>query len=233
MRASDDPLRQTTIVVPVGPGDRAWRSLRDALFAHAATAEIRWVFADDDAQARSDMESAKMPGDVLFAPRGRGAQQNAGAAAATRPWLWFLHADSMPSAGAFDAMRDFVARNEPALGWFRLRFVDEGVRDLRYRMRINAAGANWRSRWLDLPFGDQGLTLPTAAFERLGGFDATMPYGEDFALAKRAKRSGLPLHELPAFLDTSPRKYAKRGWLRTTARHLQLTVALAWREARR
>jgi hypothetical protein len=230
---SEDPLRQVRIVVPVGPGDRAWQSLCDALRTHAASAEIRWVFAEHDTQAQFERSSIALPGEVVVAPPGRAAQQNVGAAMTQRPWLWFLHADSQPEVDVFEAMRTFLARDEPALGWFRLRFADEGVRDLRHRMRINAAGANWRSRWLGLPFGDQGLTLPTAAFERLGGFDAAMPYGEDFALAKRAKRSGLPLRELPAFLDTSPRKYAKRGWLRTTARHLQLTATLAWREARR
>ena len=52
-------------------------------------------------------------------------------------------------------------------------------------MQLNAAGANLRSRWLGLPFGDQGLVLPRASFERLGGFDPALRYGEDHALVWR------------------------------------------------
>ena len=168
-----------------------------------------------------------MPADALHAPRGRAAQQNAGAAATQRPWLWFLHADSRPDEATFAALRDFIARDEAALGWFRLRFDDTQIPALR----LNAAGANWRSRRLGLPFGDQGLVLPRAMFERLGGFDPSWPYGEDLALVRRARRAGLPLRELPATLTTSARKYAERGWWRTTARHLWLTAALMRREA--
>ncbi len=225
----DDPLCRVSIVIPVGLGDRAWPPLYAALREHASAADIRMVFAEGDAQTAPNDAACT----VLYTPPGRARQQNAGAAGSSRQWLWFLHADSRPDAEVFAALRGFLVRDEAALGWFRLRFDAHGSAALHRRMRINAAGANWRSRRLGLPFGDQGLVLPTAIFERLDGFDTTLPYGEDFALVWRARRSGLTLRELSATLCTSARKYADRGWLRTTARHLRLTVALAWREARR
>jgi GT2 family glycosyltransferase len=196
---------------------------------------VRFIFADRDEAAAVAATQAGLT--VAVAPAGRAQQQNAGAFASQRPWLWFLHADSRPDAEVFCALRRFVAHGTPALGWFRLRFGAQSApgiepRLLR-RMRLNAAGANWRSRRLGLPFGDQGLVLPAGAFERLGGFDTRLAYGEDFALVCRARRQGLPLRELPAYLDTSARKYAERGWWRTTARHLGLTATLAWQEWRR
>lgn len=221
----DDPLRALSIVLPVGPNDRAWPPLDTILRTHAGVAQSRWVFAEGDPQAT--------PADALHVPPGRAAQQNAGAAATQRPWLWFLHADSRPDEATFAALRAFIARDEAALGWFRLRFDDAPTPALRRRMRLNAAGANWRSRRLGLPFGDQGLVLPRAAFERLGGFDPRRPYGEDLALVRQARRIGLPLRELPATLGTSARKYAERGWWRTTARHLWLTAVLTHRDALR
>jgi GT2 family glycosyltransferase len=144
-----------------------------------------------------------------------------------------VHADTRLTPEALPALGTFLARDEPALGWFRLRFAEEGPRGLRLRMRCNAVGANWRSRALGLPFGDQGLLLPRAAFARLGGFDTTLAYGEDHALVWAARRAGLPLRAIDAALITSPRKYAERGWATTTLRHLRLTAAQAWREARR
>ncbi len=222
----DDPLQRLSIVVPIGPGERAWPALYAALREHANAAEVRLVFAEGDAQAVANGAQD----DVRIAPAGRAAQHNAGAAASTRPWLWFLHADSRPDAAVFAALRAFIARDEHALGWFRLRFDTDDTPALRRRMRVNAAGANWRSRRFGLPFGDQGLLMPKAIFDELGGFDPTLRCGEDLALVWRAQRADVPLRELPATLTTSARKYVERGWLRTTLRHLRLTAAMVWRE---
>lgn len=220
-----DPLSQVSIVLPVGPGDRAWPPLYAALHEHAAAAELLPVFADDDPQPA--------PTDALRASKGRAHQQNAGARAARRPWLWFVHADTRFTPETLPALRAFLERNEPALGWFRLCFDAEGPKPLQWAMRANAAGANWRSRRFGLPFGDQGLLIPRSEFDRLDGFDPALAIGEDHALVWRARRAGLPLREIDAALVTSARRYAERGWLRTTLRHWRLTVDQVWREARR
>lgn len=220
-----DPLARLDIVVPVGPGDEAWRPLLATLRRDAPAAGLRPVFADGDPQPA--------PADALRAARGRAHQQNAGAGAGDRPWLWFVHADTRLTAETLPALRAFLRADAPALGWFRLRFEREGDGLLPLAMRLNAAGANLRSRWLGLPFGDQGLVLPRAWFARLGGFDPALPCGEDHALVWAARRAGLPLRAIDAALVTSPRKYAERGWTATTWRHLRLTAAQAWREARR
>lgn len=224
--AVDDPLSRLSIVLPVGPGDTAWPPLLAALRAQAPAAELLPVFAEGDPQPA--------PIGALRAPAGRARQQNAAAAAATRPWLWCVHADSRLTAETLPALRRFLAAHDDdarTLGWFRLRFADDA--GLTRRMRLNAAGADWRSRTLGLPFGDQGLLLPARAFAALGGFDERMLYGEDLALVWRARRAGLRLHGLDAALLTSARRYRDRGWLRTTLRHLRLTALLAWREWRR
>jgi hypothetical protein len=231
----DDPLHKAAIVIPIGPGDRAWRPLRECLSEHAGASERHWVFAEHDPQYATmrvgNADVACIDERIHQAPVGRAMQQNHGAAAAHRPWLWFLHADSRPNADVFAAMRGFIASDEAALGWYRLGFDARDTPTLRRRMRLNALGANWRSRCLGLPFGDQGLVLPRPVFGDLGGFDTQLAYGEDFALVWRARRAGVRLCELPATLETSARKYAEHGWLRITARHLRATVALAWREA--
>jgi GT2 family glycosyltransferase len=218
-------MERVSIVLPVGPGDRSWPPLHAALCSHAPQAELLPVFATGDPQTA--------PAGALRCAPGRARQQNAGAEAATRDWLWFVHADTRLTPEALPALGTFLARDEPALGWFRLRFAEEGPRALRLRMRCNAVGANWRSRALGLPFGDQGLVLPRAAFARLGGFDTTLACGEDHALVWAARRAGLPLRAIDAALITSARKYAERGWAATTLRHLRLTAVQAWREARR
>jgi len=99
-------------------------------------------------------------------------------------------------------------------------------------MWINTIGAHVRSRWLRLPFGDQGLLMPRRVFEALGGFDERHRGGEDHALVWSARRLGVPLRPLRAPIFTSARKYAQLGWWGTTTMHLRLTGAQAWQFSR-
>ncbi len=222
-----DALARMTVVVPVGPGDRVSPVLLAQLAALPRETEVYVVHAEapDDTRAPPPQVFAAPHLHGLISARGRATQQNAGAAAATHDWLWFLHADSQLAPRTLPALAEFLRRDFPALGFFDLRFLDDGPA----LMRLNALGARLRSRWLGLPFGDQGLVMPRASFERLGGFDTGLGCGEDHDLVWRARRAGVPLRAVGAPLYTSARKYAERGWWTTTAWHLQET----WRQARR
>lgn len=156
---------------------------------------------------------------VIAAPRGRGPQLAAGAAAARAPWLLFLHADTRLAAGWADAAAAFVddRRNQTRAAVFRLAF-DEAAPQARRIARL----ANWRARRLGLPYGDQGLLLARAFYERLGGF-RPLALMEDVDLVRRIGRRRL-VH-LHALAVTSAARYRRDGWWRRTVRNL-LVLAL-------
>jgi hypothetical protein len=149
---------------------------------------------------------------------------NLGASQARGEFLWFLHADTRLSDAAYPALRRFMALGATALGWFDLAFRDDGP----WPMRWNALGANFRSRRLGIPFGDQGFVVPAALFREVGGFDTGASYGEDHLFVWAVRRAGYRVSPVGAELSTSARKYAERGWGRTTFRHLWLTGVQAW-----
>lgn len=211
-------LSELAVVIPVGPGDTAWRGLLPLLAGLPATAEILLSMTANDCQ---DSTMAAATARIIHGPAGRGRQMNAGVSATTQPWLWFLHADTRLDDAALRAIERHD--DSPALSYFDLRFHDGGA-----AMRINALGVWMRSRVLRLPFGDQGLLLPRAVFEQLGGFDEQLSGGEDHALVWAIRRAGLPVRPLHAYLSTSARKYGEQGWWQTTATHLRLT----WSQAR-
>lgn len=227
-RSSLTALARLTVVVPVGPGDRVSPVLLAQLTELPRDAELYLVFvnAADTTQLQTlpKPESGPQPR-PLIAVVGRAVQQNIGAAAGIREWLWFLHADSQLASTTLAALAKFVQNDEVALGYFDLRFLDDGPA----LMRLNALGADLRSRWLGLPFGDQGLVLPRRVFERLGRFNPLLTSGEDHELVWRARRAKVPLRAVGAPLYTSARTYADGGWMTTTVRRLQET----WRQARR
>lgn len=161
-------------------------------------------------------------------PAGRSLQQNAGAAAADGDWLWFLHADAALTEETLPALARFMAADVSALGYFDLHFLGDGPA----LMWLNSAGVWLRSHCLRLPFGDQGFVMPRMLFNTVGGFDPAITRGEDHQLVWRVRRAGVPVLAVGAPLYTSARRYAARGWIATTRRHLIETWRQAWRFAR-
>lgn len=214
-----------SIVVPIGPGDAAWRGLLEQLADISPRPQVLLVFADGDRQCVEAPDACI----ALSAPAGRAHQLNAGIDAAECEWLWLLHADSRLRADTLPALRRYLATMPHALGWFRLAFESDGP----WPMPLNALGANLRSRWCGLPFGDQGYVLRRDDARRLGPFDSSLEYGEDHAWVWRARRVGLPLCAIDGTLATSARKYAEHGWWRTTLRHVRLTATQARQASRR
>ena len=209
-------------VIPVGPGD-SWRPVATQVISVPPVAETLVVGTEPAPDT--------LPSGVrwIATARGRARQLNAGARASSAGLLWFLHSDSALGSALVPALVEFASQDQPTtVGYFRLGFADDGPP----LTALNAWGANLRSRWLDLPFGDQGLLVPRAIWETVGEFDESLPFGEDLDWVVRAKAAGFRLVQLDATMVTSARRYRQAGWLATTLRHLALTVTLA-RAARR
>ncbi|MDE2249420.1 MAG: TIGR04283 family arsenosugar biosynthesis glycosyltransferase [Xanthomonadaceae bacterium] len=221
--------RSLSVIVPLAPGETEWQGLLQQLASLPAGSEVIVVRADEESWPAPAAWPMRLRYRECHSTPGRARQLNLGARLATGHWLWFLHADSRLRPDSLRELQRFLAEGVDALGWFRLAFRKDGPR----WTVLNAAGANLRSRWLGLPFGDQGLVLPRHCFEALHGFDEQARYGEDHLLVWAARHAALPLRRIPALLETSARKYARQGWLATTLGHWRRTAAQAWRARRR
>lgn len=153
---------------------------------------------------------------VVSAPRGRGTQLAAGAAAARGEWLLFMHADTRLEAGWEAAVEAALAR-PGAAHHFRFALDDES----RQARRLEAAVA-WRCRWLALPYGDQGLLISRRLYDAVGGY-APIPLMEDVDLVRRLGRARLA--EMPARAITSATRWRRDGWWRRSVRNL-MTLGL-------
>lgn len=201
------------IVIPCGPGDRSWVGLLPHLGGVGADEVVLCLSDGDRAQALPPAVR------VVTSPAGRARQLNRGATCTAAPWLWFLHADTRLTKATIAAARGFLRDAPEAIGYFDLRFLDDGPA----WTRLNEAGALVRSRLFGLPFGDQGFLMPRRVLDRLGGFDEALSSGEDHALVWRARQAGIPVRPLRAPIFTSARRYATHGWARTTLQHLLST----------
>ncbi len=149
---------------------------------------------------------------------GRGRQLTLGASIATGDTLLFLHADtSLPSG--FD---DYIFRtlDQPGVcaGAFRLLIDAEGR-----PFRVIEKMVNFRSRFRQMPYGDQAIFVSTDAFREAGGFP-DLPIMEDYVLIRRLRRLGR-IEIAPATVVTSARRWIKHGVWRTTLRNQICIIA--------
>ena len=155
---------------------------------------------------------------MIRAPRGRGSQLAAGAAAlladGTAEWLFFLHADSVPDPSWADEAARFTAaaENRARAGYGRFA-LDDGAAPARRIERL----VGWRCRRLGLPYGDQGLLVHRDLYRAAGGFPA-IPLMEDVALVRRIGRRRLV--PLPFAVTTSAERYRRGGYVLRPLRNL-------------
>jgi len=154
---------------------------------------------------------------VISTSPGRAHQMNAGAAEATGDVLLFLHADTRLPDGYKRHIEETLSGPGVVAGAFRLSIDSPGL-----ALRIIERLANFRSRRMGLPYGDQGIFLRKRAFDEAGGFPE-LPIMEDYELMRRLKRRGrVALADAAAV--TSARRWERLGVLRTTLIN-QLVIA--------
>lgn len=180
----------------------------------ALAGQVAGIVVADGGSTDGTAAVARAAARVVTAPRGRGTQLSAGAAAIEAPWILVLHADTRPGRGWREAAEAFMAdpSNADRAGYFRFA-LDDAAPQAR---RLERAVA-WRCRVLGLPYGDQGLLIRRDLLERLGGFRA-IPIMEDVDLVRRIGRRRLVL--LDADFVTSADRWRRDGWWRRSARNL-------------
>jgi rSAM/selenodomain-associated transferase 2 len=197
-----------SVIVPVR-GETPEVAARFERFAKAPGVELLVANADPDGSGACGSETAeafRAIGARVIAGQGtRGARLAAAAAEARGDLLLFLHSDSRPPDTALECVRRAVATGAAA-GAFSLAYEGAGP-----ALRWIAAWANLRSRWLKLPFGDQGIFCRRDAYDNAGGF-RDLAICDDLDFVRRLRRCGRFVI-LPEKTVTSPRRYQDRGAL--------------------
>jgi rSAM/selenodomain-associated transferase 2 len=153
---------------------------------------------------------------------------NKGAAQSSGQILLFLHADSeLPKNWAHE-VRTSMEQPRTLLGCFEFRPVSVALQNST-ALRLITRLTNMRSRYFNLPYGDQGLFLRRGVFTAYGGFPA-LPFMEDFELVDRIRRSGDAdaVHTLGVEMRTSARRWETQGVIRNSLVNQAIVLGRQW-----
>ena len=151
---------------------------------------------------------------IAIGCKGRGWQLARGAKWASlghnnNDWLLFLHADAMLGSGWINAVSAHIENHPEKAGYFTFKVKDKG-----WRPRLMEMIVSMRCRFLQLPYGDQGLLVSRALYENVGGYENWVLF-EDVKMAESLKGK---LTGLNADIYTNADKYKRDGyWGRSLA----------------
>jgi rSAM/selenodomain-associated transferase 2 len=152
---------------------------------------------------------------VVPSPCGRAVQMNTAAREAKGDLLLFLHADSCVDPQGYRKMIETMSSGAYLGGAFSLQ-IDSPLPALKRISRL----ANWRSRYLNLVYGDQAIFVRRDVFNELKGF-SSLPICEDLDFFRRLTKKG-PVSLLKEKALTSPRRWLSEGIGFTTVRNIAI-----------
>jgi len=142
---------------------------------------------------------------------------NKGAQLSSGSVLIFLHADSQLPVDWSAHVLQSVHNPATIIGCFEFQPMSVALQN-SLSLRFIRWLTNIRSRYFNLPYGDQALFLRRTAFEALGGFP-DFPFMEDYELVDYARRLGggpFAVDTLDVSVKTSARRWEKFGVLRNS-----------------
>jgi rSAM/selenodomain-associated transferase 2 len=149
--------------------------------------------------------------------QGRGQQLQWGLQSAQHSWLLVLHADSRLSQHwVAHVQRVFTMAQGQQQAWA----FDFRVDERRPMLRLLEWCVALRSRWGQMPYGDQGLLIHRSLYERIGGY-RPLALMEDLDIIERLRRVSR-IGCLGCALTTSARRWNHRGVMHQAWRNAQL-----------
>lgn len=175
------------------------------------------IVVDGGSNDRTAEQAERLGVKVVRSPKGRGVQMNAGALESSGNNLLFLHADTILPEKYTHLVFKTLLDIKPVAGAFCFKTDMDNV-----LMRFIEYIANLRSRFLNLPYGDQGIFMSRASFERAGGY-WEVPVAEDIFFIRNIKRFA-KIKIVPENAVTSARRWKNSGILKTTFIHLIIMI---------
>jgi rSAM/selenodomain-associated transferase 2 len=207
------------------------RTLRQLSILDPAAREVLVVDGGSEDETIAIAQTAGVH--VLSSERGRSAQMNRGAQAATGEILCFLHADTCVPDDLVGVIEQTLADKAVVGGGFISLMA--GTQTTRWGVSLHNYLKTYYApllfrphlffKGLRLLFGDQVIFCRRADFWECGGFDSTLPIMEEADLCRKLVRRGR-IRQVNRIVQSSDRRVARWGSLKATA--IYLYIGFLW-----
>lgn len=205
--------RKISIIIPIL---NEAKILEKTLSQLQSEQEYHELIIVDGGSTDGSIRIAENYGKVLTSERGRARQLNAGAATATGDILLFLHADIWLESGALAAVKNALSSGYIGGGF------QQKIDGKRILYRIIELVGNIRGRYLKVFYGDSGIFLAHADFNKIGGFPE-IPILEEMEFSKGMRKLGKTTLVSPC-IHISARRWETGGIVRTTLNNWLITL---------
>jgi rSAM/selenodomain-associated transferase 2 len=205
---------QISIIIPTLNSETDLPETLRSLFEGVENNLIReLIISDGGSTDKTRFIASEVGACIVEGPCGRGLQISKGVDKSRGDWILILHADTSLSP---DWSVEFLQKIDKNFSYyFKLKFKSKSLfaRTLEYWAQI-------RSKFLGLPYGDQGLLIHRDLLDAVGGFPKNRIL-EDVILAGKLKGK---IRSLDLLAFTSAEKYRKNGWLRQSLINFYILV---------
>jgi rSAM/selenodomain-associated transferase 2 len=207
-----------SVIIPTLHAARHLPATFLSIFDAAVDGFVSEVIVSDGGSEDATLKIAEDAGaTVIVGERGRGQQLRAGAEAARKPWLLFLHADTTLERGWAEEVKTFMMNGGDSAAAFRFRLADSG-----FQPRLFESAVALRCRFFALPYGDQGLLISRKLYDAVGGF-APIPLMEDVDFVRRLGRRRIAMLKTGAV--TSAERFRRDGYVRRSLSNLSCLMS--------
>ena len=193
---------KVSVIIPVGRKDQDFKVI-DQIKEKFESFEIIVAASYQNNEAKNLEEKVDQFLSIHNSTRAKAL--NAGAEIAKNEMLWFLHLDS--NISLIDNL-DFEKVDDQKINTFLLKFDDE-------KLKYNSVGANLRTKYFKLPFGDQSFIINRRLFNFIGEFTESVDKGEDHEFIWKAKTVGVQVNIISNYILSSSIKYKEHPILQT------------------
>ena len=172
--------------------------------------EFKEIILVDGGSSDDTVEIAKSMGiKVLESSPPRSKQMNIGYQKSKGDILLFLHCDTLLPYGYDKLICQTLAKPGVVAGAFEL-----SVDSSSFWIDLIVKLSNFRSRKMQLPYGDQAIFIEASIFKKIGMF-SEISIMEDFEIIRRLRSQG-KIGIVPKPVITSARRWIRLGVLQTT-----------------
>ena len=196
-------LNQVTVVIPTYNSEKTIENTLNSICKYFN----KIIIVDADSCDLTIQMSKKYNIKIIKSLKGRGPQLILGAEHASTDWIFFLHSDTIIKKNNIIDINQFITNtlNNNKAASFKIKFNTNNIWSNLLSKLVNI-----RSKYLKLPYGDQGLLISKSFYKNIGGYK-NIPIMEDVEIIRAIGFRNIKI--LNSYIITDAARFENQGWI--------------------